>query len=87
MVAYHTPPTGNLDCNPGMYPDWESSQQPFGFQASTQSTELSLVFKKFLPPARAFFNFFNFFILFYFYLKEREREIDFVVPLIHVFIG
>ena len=32
-VASHTPPTGDL-C-----PDWESSQQPLGSQAGTQSTE------------------------------------------------
>ena len=25
--------------NPGMCPDWESNQQPFGSQAGTQSTE------------------------------------------------
>ena len=35
----HAPPTGHLARNPGMCPDWESNQQPFGSQASTQSTE------------------------------------------------
>ena len=25
--------------NPGMCPDWESNQQPYGSQAGTQSTE------------------------------------------------
>ena len=44
VVVSHTPPTGDLACNPGMCPDWESNQQPFGLQASTQSTE---------PPAGA----------------------------------
>ena len=39
MVAYHTHPTRDLACNPGMCSDWESNQQPFGFQAGTQSTE------------------------------------------------
>ena len=39
VVASHTPPTGDLACNPGMCPDWESNQQPFGLQAGTQSTE------------------------------------------------
>ena len=34
----HTP-TGDVACNPGMCPDWESNQQLFGSQASTQSTE------------------------------------------------
>ena len=29
----------DLGCNPGMCPDWESNQQPFGSQSSTQSTE------------------------------------------------
>ena len=42
MVALYRPPTGDLACNPGMCPDWESNQQLFGFQAYTQSTELKL---------------------------------------------
>ena len=32
-------PLGTWPCDPGMYPDWESNQQPFGLQASAQSTE------------------------------------------------
>ena len=32
-------PTGDLACNPGMCPDWESNWQPFGLQAASQSTE------------------------------------------------
>ena len=39
MVAFHTPSTGDLAHNPGMYPDWESNWQPFGSQADAQSTE------------------------------------------------
>ena len=39
VVASHTLPPGDLACNPGMCPDWELNQQPFGLQASTQSTE------------------------------------------------
>ena len=39
VVASHTSPAGDLTCNPGMCPDWESNQQPFGSQASVQSTE------------------------------------------------
>ena len=39
VVASHVSPTGDLDRNPGMCPDWESNRQPFGLQASTQSTE------------------------------------------------
>ena len=39
VIASHTPPTRDLACNPGMCPDWESNQQLFGSQASTQSTE------------------------------------------------
>ena len=39
VVASHTPPTGDLACNPGMCPDWESNHRPFGSLASTQSTE------------------------------------------------
>ena len=39
VVAYFVPPTGDLARNPGMCPDWESNQRPFGLQAGTQSTE------------------------------------------------
>ena len=39
VVASHTPPSGDLACNPGMCPDWESNLQPLGLQVSTQSTE------------------------------------------------
>ena len=39
VVASHMPPCGDLACNPGLRPDWESNQRPFGSQASTQSTE------------------------------------------------
>ena len=39
VVASHTPATGDLAFNPGMCPDWESNQQPFGLQACAQSTE------------------------------------------------
>ena len=38
------PPTGDLAHNPGMCPDWESNQLPFGSQACAQSTELHLAF-------------------------------------------
>ena len=39
VVSSHVPPTGDLARNPGMGPDWESNQRPFGSQACTQSTE------------------------------------------------
>ena len=39
VVASCASPTGGLAHNPGMCPDWESNQQPFGLKASTQSTE------------------------------------------------
>ena len=32
-VASCTPPTGDLACNPGRYPDWDSNQRPFGSQS------------------------------------------------------
>ena len=35
----HPLPTGDLACNPGMCPDWESHWRPFGSPASAQSTE------------------------------------------------
>ena len=28
VVAFHAPPTGDLACNPGMCPDWESNCDP-----------------------------------------------------------
>ena len=40
LVASHMPPNGHLARNPGMCPDWESNQRPFGLQADTQSIEL-----------------------------------------------
>ena len=39
LVASPMPPTGDLVHNPGMCPDRESNQRPFGSQAGTQSTE------------------------------------------------
>ena len=39
VVASQVPPVGDLASNPGMCPDWESNQQPFGSQSSAQSTE------------------------------------------------
>ena len=39
VVASHAPQTGDLACNPGMCPDWESNQRSFGSQADAQSTE------------------------------------------------
>ena len=38
-IASHVPPTGDLAYNPGMHPDCELNQRPFGSQAGTQSTE------------------------------------------------
>ena len=39
VVVSCVPPTGDLACNPGMRPDWELNQQPFGSQAGAQFTE------------------------------------------------
>ena len=39
VVASHVPPNKGLAYNPGMCPDRELNQQPFGSQASTQPTE------------------------------------------------
>ena len=38
-VATHMPPNGDPAHNPGLCPDWESNQWPFGSQAAIQSTE------------------------------------------------
>ena len=35
----HHLPTGDLAPNPGVCPDWELNQRPFGLQVSAQSTE------------------------------------------------
>ena len=37
VVASWVPPTRDLACNPGMCPDWELNQRPFGSQAGAQS--------------------------------------------------
>ena len=39
LAASCTPSTGDLACNPGICPDWELNQWPFGSEAGTQSTE------------------------------------------------
>ena len=39
VVASHTPPTGDLAGSPGMCPDWELNQGPFGSHIGTKSTE------------------------------------------------
>ena len=41
MCVCLSPPTPIRDvtCNPGMCPDWESNQHPFGSKAGAQSTE------------------------------------------------
>ena len=39
VVASRAPPTGDLACNPGMCPDWESNWPPFGSEARAQFTE------------------------------------------------
>ena len=39
VLASHTLPIMDLAHNPGMRPDWELNQRPFGWQAGTQSTE------------------------------------------------
>ena len=40
VVASHMAPSGDLACNPGMCPDWESNWRPFASRGSAQSTEL-----------------------------------------------
>ena len=39
VVASHSLTTRDLAYNPGLCPDWELNQRPFGLQAGTQSTE------------------------------------------------
>ena len=40
VVTSYVSPTGDVACNPGLCPDWESNRQRFGSQAHVQSTEL-----------------------------------------------
>ena len=39
MVASLTPPTGDLTCNPGMCPDWESNWRALDSEVRAQSIE------------------------------------------------
>ena len=39
VVASHVSRTGDLACNPGICPDWESNWRSFGSQPGAQSTE------------------------------------------------
>ena len=54
VVAFHTPPTGDLACNPGMCPDWESNLyplvcrptlNPLSYTARAQLTFIKVVIK------------------------------------------
>ena len=54
VVASCTPLTRDLDCNPGISPEWESSQRPFSLQVGAQSTEPH-------PAGRFVYFFFTFF--------------------------
>ena len=40
MFASRMPLAGDLDCSPGMCPDWELNWRTLGLQACAQSTEL-----------------------------------------------
>ena len=44
MVASHVPPAADLALNPGMCPDWESNQRPFGSQVGTGPHQPGLIF-------------------------------------------
>ena len=39
VVASHMASTGDLAHNPGMCPDWESNQRPYGSHTDAQPTE------------------------------------------------
>ena len=56
LVASNTPPTGDLACNPGLCPDWESNHRPFSSQAGAQSTESHQAGQSFICSA-VFFSF------------------------------
>ena len=52
VVASHVAPEGDLACNPGMCPDWESNRLPFGLQPTLNSLSYTsrswgeVIFKK-----------------------------------------
>ena len=54
--ASHMPATGDLACNPGVCPDWESNRQPFGLQARAESPELH-------QPGQVWVCFLSYFII------------------------
>ena len=67
LSASRMPPTGDQPHNPGMCPDWDSNQWPFGSQAHTQSTKLHQ------PGGNSIFYIFFIFLLLY----TRPRSISF----------
>ena len=95
------PPTGDLARNPGMCPDWQSNQWPFGSQAGTQSTEphqpgliLFLCIHCNDSSLISDFLFFSFKDFIYSFLeggevreKERERNINVWLPPVHPPLG
>ena len=55
VVASHMPPTGDRARNLGTCSDWESNQQPFGLQVSTQSTEPHQLRLPYIPQCLMFY--------------------------------
>ena len=43
VVASHVASPGDLACNPGMCPDWELNQRPFGSQPVLKGTSFLMV--------------------------------------------
>ena len=81
LLPLECPPLGVLACNPGMCPDWELNQWPFGSQAGTQSTEPHqpglnkqnlLLVELIFPLNCSFLLFFKDFI--YLFLERREEK-------------
>ena len=59
VVASHGPPTGDLACNPGTCPAWETNQRPFCFAGQCSVHRAT--------PARAIVYIFN-------YLSNQQSE-------------
>ena len=80
LAASHLPPTGNLACSPGVCPDWELNQQPFGSQAGIQSPEpyqpgLRYIIEQIIDSESSFvlfhsFKWTDYSLLFPFYIKD-----------------
>ena len=74
VVASHTPPSGDLACNPGMCPDWESNLLPFASQYGAQSTNHTSQIQYFLKISNNsyMFSFREKYLLIWYIIKSKH---------------